>query len=106
MSTAFNISLNKDTNELDLIKKAKYVLTKDFTVKMLNINERKECQMPVIIEGETGVGKTFLVEMLSMFWNDAWRQHIIRQKERVKVSNLLFIHLVSSSDLHTCCFTK
>ena len=30
---------------------------------------RSECGVPVIIEGETGVGKTALVEMLSKLWN-------------------------------------
>lgn len=33
---------------------------------MLEIHERLECGIPVIIEGETGVGKTALVEMLSV----------------------------------------
>ena len=37
---------------------------------MLEIHERFECGVPVIIEGETGVGKTALVEMLSILWND------------------------------------
>ncbi len=45
---------------------------------MLNIHERHECGMPVIIEGETGVGKTALVEVLSKLWNSAhlnvWRK--------------------------------
>ena len=35
---------------------------------MLEIHERFECGIPVIIEGETGVGKTALVEMLSILW--------------------------------------
>ena len=38
---------------------------------MLNIHERKECGIPVIIEGETGVGKTALINMLSKLWNHA-----------------------------------
>ena len=70
-----------------MIKSANYVLTKDFTLKMLNIHERKECGMPVIIEGETGVGKTFLVEVLSQLWNEAWKQHVCLQKEILRVSN-------------------
>ena len=45
---------------------------------MLNIHERYECGVPVIIEGETGVGKTALVEMLSKLWNQSllldWRR--------------------------------
>ena len=44
---------------------------------MLNIHERHECGIPVIIEGETGVGKTALINMLSKLWNHAliseWR---------------------------------
>ena len=44
---------------------------------MLNIHERRECGIPVIIEGETGVGKTSLINMLSKLWNHAliseWR---------------------------------
>ena len=36
---------------------------------MLQIHERMESGIPVIIEGETGVGKTALLEMLSILWN-------------------------------------
>ena len=47
------------------------------TLQMLEIHERFECGIPVIIEGETGVGKTALVEMLSILWNQSllgdWR---------------------------------
>ena len=32
---------------------------------------RYKCGVPVIIEGETGVGKTALIEMLSKLWNHA-----------------------------------
>lgn len=59
---------------------SKYILTPDYTVKMLNIHERCKCGVPVIIEGETGVGKTALVEMLSKLWNHSllleWRSRI------------------------------
>ena len=40
--------------------------------------------MPVIIEGETGVGKTALMEMLSKLWNHALLLQWKRQQ-----SNLL-----------------
>jgi len=44
---------------------------------MLNIHERRECGVPVIITGETGVGKTALINMLSKLWNhvliNEWR---------------------------------
>ena len=36
---------------------------------MNNVHERKKCGVPVIIEGETGVGKTALLKMMSILWN-------------------------------------
>ena len=39
--------------------------------------------MPVIIEGETGVGKTALVEMLSKLWNHALLVQWKRQRDRL-----------------------
>ena len=60
-----------DIGRLKIIDDSGYVLTLDYTLKMLNIHERHECGMPVIIEGETGVGKTALVEVLSKLWNSA-----------------------------------
>ena len=38
---------------------------------MLELNERYHAGVPVIIEGETGVGKTFLVEMMADLWNSS-----------------------------------
>jgi len=38
---------------------------------MLVIHERRDSGIPVIIEGETGVGKTALINMLSKLWNHA-----------------------------------
>lgn len=52
---------------------------------MLNIHERRECGMPVVIEGETGVGKTFLLDMLSALWNVSVERHYKRQREIVMV---------------------
>ena len=56
---------------LAVIDDCNYVLTLDYTIKMLNIHERYSCGVPVIIKGETGVGKTALVEMLSCLWSNA-----------------------------------
>ena len=71
---------------LSPLTKRKYVLTLDFALKMLNIHERYECRFPVIIEGETGVGKTALVSMLAELWNQSW----IMQWEQSK-SNIVSI---------------
>ena len=118
LSRALNVDL--EDGRLTPIDDSEYVLTLDFTIKMLNIHERLvmsaffremwffnhgllyvartctlqysllvkwqlvslflrflptlhryHCGMPVIIEGETGVGKTALLEMLSKLWNHA-----------------------------------
>lgn len=39
--------------------------------------------MPVIIEGETGVGKTALVEMLSKLWNHSILMEWNRRKSEI-----------------------
>ena len=56
---------------------------------MFNIHERKECCIPVVIEGETGVGKTFLVDVLSTLWNKSWHLQLSKQRQDIKVSDLL-----------------
>ena len=60
---------SEEGKRLTAIDDANYVLTLDYTIKMLNIHERYECSVPVIIKGETGVGKTALVDMLSRLWS-------------------------------------
>ena len=50
---------------------------------MLNIHERYECGVPVIIEGETGVGKTALIEMLSKLWNQSLLLEWEKQRDRI-----------------------
>ena len=74
-----------EDGRLKTIDKSSYVLTLDYTIKMLNIHERFKCGMPVIIEGETGVGKTALIEMLSKLWNESllldWKKQQCLLKE-------------------------
>ena len=69
---------------LKLIDDSNYVLTLDFALKMINIHERKECGMPVIIEGETGVGKTALLKMLSKLWNYSYETELKGYEQRLK----------------------
>ena len=71
LSRALGLKL-PDSGKLKAIDDKNYVPTLDYTLKMLNIHERRECGIPVIIEGETGVGKTALLEMLSQLWNHSW----------------------------------
>ena len=68
---------------LAVIDDCNYVLTPDYAIKMLNIHERYSCGVPVIIKGETGVGKTALVEMLSHLWSNALLHLWNKQKNSV-----------------------
>ena len=81
LSRALNIPL-KD-GRLTAIDDENYVLTLDFTIKMLQIHERYECGEPVIIQGETGVGKTALIQMLSKLWNVSLDAELERLKGRL-----------------------
>ena len=81
LSRALNIRL--DNGRLKLIDENNYVLTLDYALKMLNIHERFKCGVPVIIEGETGVGKTKLVEMLSKLWNQRFSEELRHIKDHI-----------------------
>lgn len=85
LSAALNVRMDDKSKLIPLIKKKKFVLTKDFVRKMLIINERRECGVPVVIEGETGVGKTYLLDFLSSLWNDSWNQHLKYLRDKIKV---------------------
>ena len=77
--------MNPETNKIQLVVDKKFVLTRDLVEKMLKIHERRECGMPVMIEGETGVGKTFVLELLSSLWNISWNNQLQWQKQQIKV---------------------
>jgi len=87
ISRALNIPLEGE--RLTAIDEENYVLTLDFTIKMLQIHERYECGEPVILQGETGVGKTALIQMLSKLWNTSLAMELKRLKRRL----LEFLHI-------------
>ena len=74
LSQAIDVPLTKtqDGREaLICVDENKFVLTLDFTMKLLNMHERVSCHIPCIIEGETGVSKTALTKMYSILRNSA-----------------------------------
>ena len=81
ISRALNVPLQD--GRLIAIDEENYVLTLDFTIKMLQIHERYECGEPIILQGETGVGKTSLLQMLAKLWNVSLDMELKRLKERV-----------------------
>ncbi|CAF4187948.1 unnamed protein product, partial [Rotaria magnacalcarata] len=48
---------------------ANFILTENFTYKLFHVHERKLTKLALIIEGETGVGKTFLLKFYSLLLN-------------------------------------
>ena len=85
LSRALNVEMEK--GRIPIFDDSAYVLTLDYAIKMLNIHERFKCGVPVIIEGETGVGKTAVVEMLSKLWNQSLLMQWKREKSGI-VSSL------------------
>jgi len=51
------------------INERKFILTENVAYKLFHIHERKLTKLALIIEGETGVGKTFLLKFYSSLLN-------------------------------------
>ena len=67
ISQALNIPLCG--GRLAAVDENDFVMTLDFAIKLVNINERVAANVPCIIEGETGAGKTFLTKMYASLIN-------------------------------------
>jgi hypothetical protein len=52
-----------------IMNETKFILTENFAYKLFHVHERKLTKLPLIIEGETGVGKTFLLKFYSLLLN-------------------------------------
>lgn len=63
-NSSTGLKFDFDLGTVDLIDRSQFVLTLDFTIKLLKMNERIECGVPCIMQGETGVSKTALTQML------------------------------------------
>eukprot|EP00118_Oscarella_pearsei_P018100 m.183495 g.183495 ORF g.183495 m.183495 type:complete len:3839 (+) comp39307_c0_seq2:3960-15476(+) len=53
-----------------ILEQKKYVLTQDFCYKIILLHERKRSKMPVIFEGETGAGKTYMLDTYAALMNE------------------------------------
>ena len=80
LSQSLNIPLTEHgsngSRRLTCIDNNRFVLTLDFTLKLLNIHERVACNIPCVIEGETGVSKTALTKMYSILRNSSLNNQI------------------------------
>ena len=66
LSIALNIHEDKVSS---IINDSKYILTLDYTFKLIQVAERQRNKMPTIISGETGVGKSELIRIFSKLLN-------------------------------------
>ena len=48
----------------------RYILTLDYCIKLIEIEERRQAVVPTIIVGETGVGKSECLRIYSMLVNE------------------------------------
>ena len=96
LSHALNVPLN-DEGHISVIDEEQFVMTLDLLVKMINIHERQKCGIPVIISSETGVGKTCLLDMLAVLWNQSLLNAL--NKKKSSLIDLLITKLQCVSDL-------
>ena len=98
-------ALGLQSGRLTPIDEENYVLTPDYTIKMIAIHERHECGVPVVIRGETGVGKTALVNMLSRLWSHSQLHIWEKEKETVlDIIHQMFKNLpAESKDSYQAC---
>jgi hypothetical protein len=97
LSQALSIPLTQGENGnevLQCIEDQKFVLTLDFTLKLLNIHEHVSCGTPCVMEGETGVSKTALTKMYSILVNS--QQMRIASESTKETLALILRQLVTS----------
>ena len=61
----------EDAHVHEVIMERQFVLTDEIVLKLIMIHERKLARCPMIIEGETGVGKTFPIQVYADLINKA-----------------------------------
>jgi Cdc6-like AAA superfamily ATPase len=54
---------------MKIVNETKFILTENFSYKLFHVHERKLTKLALIIEGDTGVGKTFLLKFYSLLLN-------------------------------------
>ena len=79
LKNILNIEQEIDINELAK-KNGNYVFTRDNFIKMIFIYLRIKSNIPVILMGETGCGKTSLIKMLSLI--------IHKGEDKLKIMNI------------------
>ncbi|XP_065192879.1 uncharacterized protein LOC135823927 [Sycon ciliatum] len=60
-----------------VLRRRKFVLTEDFAFKLVLIHERRDLRQPLILEGDTGTGKTYLLKLYASLLTQAVSVHLV-----------------------------
>ena len=79
---------------VDIVREAKFILTENFAYKLFHVHERKLTKLPLIIEGDTGVGKTFLLQFYSRLLNSKHRRQSTKNNilPQIRENASVFLH--------------
>ncbi|KAL6077130.1 Replication factor C small subunit [Balamuthia mandrillaris] len=66
---AHGLGLTRTDKMWRIVEQQGYVLTPDFAVKLLILNEKRRIRMNVVLSGDTGVGKTEMLNLYSVIVN-------------------------------------
>jgi hypothetical protein len=75
----------KYENIMKVINETKFILTENFAYKLFHIHERKLTKLALIIEGDTGVGKTFLLKFYSLLLNSKIASDLTQENINPKI---------------------
>jgi Cdc6-like AAA superfamily ATPase len=80
----------------ELIHETKFILTENFAYKIFHVHERKLTKLALIIEGDTGVGKTFLLKFYSLLLNSKYTKNSIENNfmPRLMENSSLFLYQI------------
>ncbi|CAF4316561.1 unnamed protein product, partial [Rotaria sordida] len=70
---------------MKVVHETKFILTENFAYKLFHVHERKLTKLALIIEGDTGVGKTFLLKFYSLLLNSKNTSDPIQEKIYPKI---------------------
>ena len=84
-----------------ILQEAKFILTENFAYKLFHVHERKLTKLALIIEGDTGVGKTFLLKFYSLLLNSEHRRQNTRSNilPRIVEHSSAFLHEIINDTL-------
>ena len=78
---------------MDVMNETKFILTENFTYKLFHVHERKLTKLPLVIEGHTGVGKTFLLKFYSMLLNVKLKTDSLERKISPRIRERMSVWL-------------